>query len=78
MKVTVSIPEPEIGVSASKMEVGQFGRFVSGAFKGEHCLRTYAGLVRLEDPSSTWATPGNAGLVEILPIGTKITLESTK
>jgi hypothetical protein len=78
MKVTVSIPELETGVSASNMQIGQFGRFVSGTFKGQHCLRTFAGLVLLEDPHSTWAAPGIAGLVEILPLGTKITLESTK
>lgn len=61
---------------AKDMKIGQIAVIIDGGsftWRG-HLLRTFSDFVLLESPGTTWKTLSNV-YVDILPPGTKITLE---
>jgi hypothetical protein len=75
MKVTIS-STTRFAIHPEQMKHGQIGKLVSGTFYvGKYLLRTYSGFVLLEDPGVTWTCFSAEVRIELLPVGTLITLE---
>jgi hypothetical protein len=75
----VQIGEKKLPTSTPwAMKAGQVGRVISGSNVGEVLLRTFEGVVSLQDPERTWRFEKEATapvmLLEIFNKGTQITL----
>lgn len=63
-------------IRADELEVGQLARITDSCLEevGAYVLRTYQGIISLDDPSDTWSIPCSVK-VELLPKGFKLILE---
>ena len=77
MKMDVNVKRMK-RVSVPEMEVGSIGAIVQCRYNvGTVVLRTYSGLVSLQDPTHTWGEPlpnKSAFMIEVYPPGTVVTL----
>jgi hypothetical protein len=72
----IIVKEPSKDISMKAMYVGQIGTFTYGS-ETVIALRTYDGLVNLNNPNHTWPLNVNGDLrVVVLPPGTIIQVEA--
>lgn len=79
LKVEIEETERDTREFAYQMEIGEIAVWIDGSHpnrQGEILLKTYAGLVSLNNPESTWRVQGTIPdiKVRILPKGVKVTL----
>lgn len=76
-KITVDVEHSKLGAFyAYEMKIGEVAEIVGGFMNGRVIMRSYDGLVSLNQPGYTWPVSDHAPAFEVrvFPKGTKITL----